>query len=314
MLVLVINLERRPDRLAFMRDQLGDLAVPFERVAAIDGLAEDCGPITPTFSGVERACAMSHRRAWQRFLESREDHCLILEDDVILAPGLRAFLADPSGMPADADILRLETQFVRTRLGPSRGRVIHRHKVHRVHSVHTGCAAYVVSRRFATRAVRDLETFDAPLDYLLFDPHWPDFYANVFYQVRPALCVQVNLYEPTRGAAIGASNLQPAREIRFHSAVAVKIKPKRSLAVKCGREVGRWVRRSRAFLADAREFAARPGFWRDIPFTGALLPSAQAILAGAPPASHSPPDRATDGRPPAAVGGTARRADSPAVP
>lgn len=287
MLILLINLARRPDRLEFMRSQLDALGLRYERVDAIDGEGQDGGPITLAFTGAERACAMSHRSAWERFLATDESHCLFLEDDVILAPAVAAFLERFGGIPEDGDILRLETQLVRTRMAPPRASALEGFATHRVYSVHTGCGAYILSRDFAARAVRDLTDFNAPLDYILFDPGWPDFYANTFHQFRPALCIQANLYEPTREAVIGASNLQPFREMRFR----LSPKPQRSFLVKCGREVGRWLRRTRAFARRLAEFPGRPSFWYDVPFTGTVLPAAMAILSGQEATLPSAPRR-----------------------
>lgn len=274
MLILLINLARRPDRLEFMRSQLDALGLACERIEAIDGEGQTGGPLTPSFTGAERACAMSHRSAWQRFLATGEDHCLILEDDVILAPALPTFLGGFRGIPEGGDILRLETQLVRTRMAPPRAGTLDGFATHRVYSVHTGCGAYILSRDFATRAVRDLTDFDAPLDYILFDPQWPSFYPNTFHQLRPALCIQTNLHAPTRDATIGASDLQPFREMRFR----LNPKPQRSFLVKCGREVGRWLRRTRAFARRMAEFPTRPSFWYEVPFAGTILPAAMAIL------------------------------------
>ena len=95
MLVLLINLARRPDRLAFVRNQLDALEIAFERIDAIDGKAVNVGPGTDLISPVERACALSHRAAWTRFLETDESHCLILEDDVLISPQARWFIEDP---------------------------------------------------------------------------------------------------------------------------------------------------------------------------------------------------------------------------
>ncbi|MEP9353768.1 glycosyltransferase family 25 protein [Xanthobacter sp. KR7-65] len=301
MLVQLVNLERRPDRLAFMRRQLDDLGIAFQRLEAIDGTEAGVEPATPGFSGAERACAFSHRLAWERFLASGAPHCLVLEDDVILSPLLPAFLAGFAGIPHDGDILRLETQLVRTRLGPPLASPLAGYEAHRVHSVHTGCGAYILTRAFAARAVRDLIRFDAPLDYVLFDPDWPGFYPSRFFQLRPALCIQANLHEPTRDAAIGVSNLQPAREVRFAIASRLNPKPKRTFAEKCVREVGRWVRRIRAFAGRAWDFPTRPSFWYDVPFAGAVLPSALTMLSG----SRVEPDGAGQG--PGARGRDAQR-------
>ena len=107
MQILLINLSRRPDRLAFMRAQFDQLGLPFERIDAIDGKVVDVGPGTDLISPVELACALSHRKAWAHFLDSGENFCLILEDDVLIVPQAKHLIDDPSHLPLDAEIVRL---------------------------------------------------------------------------------------------------------------------------------------------------------------------------------------------------------------
>ena len=67
MKVYVINLDRHSDRLAHMRQQLGDIA--FARVAAVDGSKSP--ETTKGLTRFELACLKSHRNAWRMFLSGR---------------------------------------------------------------------------------------------------------------------------------------------------------------------------------------------------------------------------------------------------
>ncbi|MDI4658612.1 glycosyltransferase family 25 protein [Xanthobacter autotrophicus] len=280
MLVLLINLDRRPDRLAFVRNQLDALEIAFERIEAIDGKAVDVGPGTDLISPVERACAFSHRKAWMRFLESGESHCLILEDDVLVAPQTKRFVEDPRAFPRGAEILRLETRLQHSVLGRGRRCGPPGFKVHPLLSRHHGCAAYVITRAFAERAVRDLTAFVEPVDEVLFQVASPNYYPNVTSQLRPGVCLQAELYEPAQSTPIARSDLEVDRRTRFpRHEPGVKIKVQRSFAKKCLREVARWWRRSRA---KAEFFHARfivGRVLRDVPFAGGVLPVAAAALS-----------------------------------
>ena len=283
MLILVINLARRPDRLAFVRSQLDALGIAFERIDAIDGKAMDLGPGTDLMTPVEHACALSHRKAWLRFLASDESHCLILEDDVFVAPQTKQVIEDPRGLPKSVEILRLETRLHPSLLGRGRRRGPPGFKAHPLLSTHHGSAAYIINRAFAERAVNHSIAFVEPLDDVLFNLTSSSYLPSITYQMRPGLCVQADLYEPAKGTAISRSDLETERDIRksqlepSHPHVAMK--RKRSFPEKCLREVGRWWRKIRttAEFLHVRFIVGRA--WRDIPFAGRILPVAAAALA-----------------------------------
>ena len=96
----VINLERRKDRLQFVKEQLDQLGIDFDRISAIDGntltaqqenivnqqkFALECK--RQVVKG-EIGCALSHRAVWQKMVEENIPYALILEDDVKLKPEL----------------------------------------------------------------------------------------------------------------------------------------------------------------------------------------------------------------------------------
>lgn len=276
MLILLINLERRPDRLAFMAAQLDALGLPFERIDAVDGRAIDLGPPTKLVTGVERACGLSHRKAWRRLLESGAERCLVLEDDILLSPELPAFLAEGTHFPPGADILRLETRRARTHMGPGTRLGRSRFRAHRILSTHHGCGGYMLTRAFAARAARDLTQFAEPVDDLLFAPEGVNYYPSAAYQLRPGLCLQVDLHTPAKRAALAASDIEAERADRFlpermgpHIPKALR---KRTLGEKGRREVVRWVRRARLNAEWAWEECVVRFRWRKTAFAGPILP------------------------------------------
>jgi glycosyl transferase family 25 len=102
--IYVINLDRRPDRMAAMDAQMRRLGLAYRRTAAIDGADPDAEVARvdqwrfvlnqkkrPVRS--ELACAGSHRKVWQDFLNSDAELALVLEDDVTIASDLPDILA-----------------------------------------------------------------------------------------------------------------------------------------------------------------------------------------------------------------------------
>lgn len=286
MLILLINLKRRPDRLAFMHNQMQALGLSFERIEAIDGKLEDVGPDTPLITATERACALSHRKAWQRFSESGESHCLILEDDVLISPLAKHIIENWRGLPNGAEIVRLETALLRTLLGPGRRCGIRGHKAHRLRSRQYGSAAYVVTRAFAERALRDIPEFVEPVDDILFQPRSPSYFPNVTYQIRPGVCLQAEAYETGQGTALARSDLETCRakrmpppDLSIGPRPGPEIKAKRSIPEKCVREVIRWGRRSRKLAKFFHAHFIIRRVWMDMTFTGTIHPAVEAALA-----------------------------------
>ena len=105
MRIFLINLERNPDRLAFMRRQLDERGLAFERIPAVDGKTLAAADLKRGFSPIrsfvaskkrmsegEIGCALSHVAACRRIVAENLPCALILEDDVVLAPGFAAAL------------------------------------------------------------------------------------------------------------------------------------------------------------------------------------------------------------------------------
>ena len=83
-LIQVINLERRPDRLARISAELQTAGLSFETQVAVDGQLE---PHNPKFiSKGAIGCWKSHVNSMQRIVEAKVPFGLILEDDATLDP------------------------------------------------------------------------------------------------------------------------------------------------------------------------------------------------------------------------------------
>jgi glycosyl transferase family 25 len=199
--IYLVNLARRPDRLATMEIQARALGLSLTRLDAVDAkLAEPetldrwfaaDGPLGEIPRG-DKCCSLSHRAAWERLAASGADHAAILEDDVVLRPGARFALGDTGWVPPSIDLIKLEHygppgQSVllsdMTDLGSS-------FRIGRMRSRHTGAAAYILSRR-AAEILLALPRFDLPVDHLLFNPNNSKLFARLNpWQMLPVVARQ----------------------------------------------------------------------------------------------------------------------------
>jgi glycosyl transferase, family 25 len=186
MKIYLINLDRHPERLAHMREQLDGVA--FEHISAVDGSTR-----ATTIKGLTRfelACLESHRTAWRRFLASGESFACFLEDDVHVRPGFAALLSEAK-WPTDAHTVKLDTYFQKVRLG-KRLRASGGREIARLFTRHESAAAYILSRDGAARYLELTESASQPADYAVF-PNSPRRLGLNIYQLVPAIAIQDHL-------------------------------------------------------------------------------------------------------------------------
>ena len=195
----LINLARRPDRLAAMARQAAGLTL--ERVEALDARSAEPGNIDRWFESGgplgeiprgDKACLLSHRQAWQMFLATSDRHAVFLEDDVRLSASAPALLSDDGWIPAGTAVVKLE------HYGPKGQRVLLSQmrsvfpgfQLGRMLSRHTGAAAYILSRAAAELLLHQTR-FDLPVDHLLFNPNNSKLFAQLDpWQLVPAIARQ----------------------------------------------------------------------------------------------------------------------------
>jgi len=203
MKIYLINLDRRPDRLAAMTAEAGKAGLSLARLAAVDARAPEnatdaerrfatTGPLGPLPLG-DRCCTLSHRLAWEALVASGAPYAAILEDDVRLAPAAARLLADEAWIPPAVHLVKLE------HFGPASQKVLVQDEqplplagltLGRMASKHTGAAAYILSRH-AAETLLSIARFDLPVDHLLFNPNnSPVFAALAPWQVLPAVARQ----------------------------------------------------------------------------------------------------------------------------
>ncbi len=180
----VINLDRAPERLARISQQLQRLALPFTRLPAVDARALKSSQraaldepayrrkhgMTPVLG--ELGCYLSHVQALQQFLASPARFALVLEDDVLLHDSLPAVLQGLVQHAERWDMVKLSAVHSGTPVQVLQ--VAPGHALAVMLSRCTGSSAYLVNRRAAQAYLdtsRGLLPMNLPYDHV-FDQGW----------------------------------------------------------------------------------------------------------------------------------------------
>ncbi len=175
--IYVINLKGSDDRLARASEQLANQALTFERIDAVNG-RELCVPqkhavvdlhanrkkfYRPLSDG-EIGCYLSHRKCWQRLLDSQHDYALVLEDDFTAIGTIKTAIEAAMNNALPVDIIKLCNYQGRERpikygqlLSPKQTLVVHDKPL-------SGCCAYVITRSGAKRMLAHSQKFYRPVD------------------------------------------------------------------------------------------------------------------------------------------------------
>ena len=200
--IYFLNLDRHKDRFENLRNQLENLDLTWERIAAVDArqaseeeLAEytdPTGPI-PRMGGGTRACTAGHFKIWKKFLETRAPVAFILEDDVRISKGFADFVKMATGYADEVDVLNFNRQnskrdkkklFV-SKIAPLSNDIF---IGKRLLGVHYGTAGYMVTRKAAERLCNQIKRTNVPVDHLLFNPNVSSFSRSAhIYQSFPAM-------------------------------------------------------------------------------------------------------------------------------
>jgi glycosyl transferase family 25 len=189
--IYLINLARRPDRLAAMEIQANKQGLALTRLDAVDARTaqpssvdrwfQAGGPLGEIPRG-DKCCSLSHRAAWERLVASGANYAAVLEDDVVLQISAAFALGNSDWIPKGVDLIKLE------HYGPPGQSVLlsdftdlgHGFRLARMHSRHTGAAAYILSRHAAEQLLA-ISSFDLPVDHLLFNPN----NSKIFARLKP---------------------------------------------------------------------------------------------------------------------------------
>jgi glycosyl transferase, family 25 len=177
----VINLDRAPERLARITQQLQRLQLPFTRLPAVDARA-----FTPAQAASldeaayrrkhgmapvpgELGCYLSHIEVMRAFLATDARAALVLEDDVQLHDALPAVLQGLMRHADRWDMVKLSAVHSGTPVPVAE--VAQGHHLAVMLSRCTAASAYVVNREAARAYVAQLLPMELPFDHV-FDQGW----------------------------------------------------------------------------------------------------------------------------------------------
>ena len=223
MRVLVINLDRSPERLAEFRAEAQRCGLDFERLVAIDATkleaSEVAAVVDPNFrfqpmGRGEIAIFLSHRQAWRIASTGPGRWTAIMEDDVRLADDVVRLLETIEATDPSTGVIRLETTLRRVVIDDDGVPLTPGRSLHRMRSWHGGMAAYVIRKECAAELLARSQRISDPLDQWLFNPLSPVFDTLSIGQVVPGAAAQAVLLDPQSAgaAAVSTSGRRPASD------------------------------------------------------------------------------------------------------
>ena len=180
LLVLVINLDRSPERLVNMRKRLSHFSFKWERQAAVDGgllpalKANDVNEHLyeiqhgKSLSRAEVGCYLSHIQAMRRFIESRQKYLLICEDDACFRSDLEPILECLFLNDCKWDVVKL-SGFHNPRLIRSYS-LVSEYVLGVPMTQHRNTAAVLYNRKGAQQFIEHMMPMSLPFDHALEQP------------------------------------------------------------------------------------------------------------------------------------------------
>ncbi|QKD00213.1 glycosyltransferase family 25 protein [Mesorhizobium loti R88b] len=195
---LVINLDRSTDRLAHIAAEFARIGIAFERIVATDARDRPDLMLQPQhvlygvrhLTATEVACMHSHRACWSIIAQDSAPYGAVFEDDIVFSAKAGTLLADISWIPADADVVKLETFFRKTMIQRKRTAVGNGFFLSRLIWNHVGTGGYILSRQMARDLFEATARANAAADDAVFNPAFPTATGKTIYQLIPAICVQ----------------------------------------------------------------------------------------------------------------------------
>lgn len=252
MQTFLINLDRAPERRAWIEARLKVLKVRYRRLAAVDGNSlsgQDVEHLTRPesrenpLSLAEIACFLSHRKCWEVIVRENITHAAILEDDVYLSEFSGRLLSSESWIPKFVRVLKIEAThpdlFIGFESEPSPDL-----RIYKSGDAWVGSAGYIVTKQ-AARALLEFGPISCPVDKFLFDKAERSRLFDT-HEIRPGVCIQASHFGEVEGFL--ASTIGVERMRMPSPRKPPKPKASTSLIAKIVREAARPIKRLRRKL------------------------------------------------------------------
>lgn len=189
--IYIVNLDRHPDRLDSIEQQLSELGLDYIRVAAVDGSKLSQRELDQVYDPVlckrslgrelargEIGCAMSHLSIYRRMMESQIPLACVLEDDAQLSEKLPQVLEALEYLGAEQEpVVCLLTHVGRyTAWG---ARTLKNTDCQVCKTIHAFCAhGYLINLAAARQLLSNNDSVKTPIDY------WNNWSAKGVVKVR----------------------------------------------------------------------------------------------------------------------------------
>lgn len=236
MKVFLVNMDRSTDRLEIMLKRLSTLGLEFERVAAVDGSkltdAERSRVLSPNWrypyslTPGEVGCFLSHKKCWQRLIDSGESWALVLEDDSVFHPKAIEYFDTTDWIPSGVQLVQFsfanDATFSDKSISLPNGNRLVRVK----HSSPCGTYAYMISREAAQKALELANKIEGPIDNFMFGMFF-DFPKSVSnWRLQECVVKVIDDVEPTisgRGRENKTNNRYKIHPLRLIEKIKISV-------------------------------------------------------------------------------------------
>lgn len=218
MLRLLINLRASTDRLKRINSQLTALDINYERIEGIDGRAlsndikekitfpynhlESKIRFTRELTDGEIGCFLSHRKCWEKLLQSNEKYALIMEDDIEVSNLATKYFTTSDWIPSFVHICQFSCLEPKQK-GKIKDTPIPLDKTLKIVTplvpIPLGTQCYLLSRSAANFALEYSEKLPCPVDNFLFSPWFPLSNNFTIWRTSPTLVIPNQSMESTIG-------------------------------------------------------------------------------------------------------------------
>ena len=159
----------------------------------------------------EICCYLSHKKCWEKLLESNEQWAAIFEDDAKFSSRVKDYVLSPDWIPSNLHIIQLHTYQERWHCLTLPSRIPLPEKsasLFHVIQPSDGTCAYIIDRHAAQKALSLSESLAAPVDEFLFNFKSPFTQEFPVWRLNPA-CV---FHDDEFQSIIGARHLSSGQK------------------------------------------------------------------------------------------------------
>jgi glycosyl transferase, family 25 len=212
MKILVISLASETARRARMTKLLGGLGVDFQFVEGVVGSSLSEHDLEQFryrsnwgLSRPEVGCLIAHSNAWKIVTSHKEESTLVLEDDVHFSSDFVEVIHSLNVDQVGLNVYRLETMLTIVDAATKIEQTIGKRRVSALHSLHVGCAGYILNRNAAKFLLEKLPEMKHPVDIEVFSKQVGVAANFNIYQVIPGCIIQDQFCSEERKVGLGSS-------------------------------------------------------------------------------------------------------------